>query len=108
MLFGHLITYSLLTKLQKKIYYDDSHSNFYLYGRGFLGIGVTYTWYEGIISINLGDAVSIVLLCPVFVVLLAGLFLGEKVKWREMTAALLGFIGVTFITKPPMLLSFLG
>ena len=37
---------------------------------------------------------------PIYVTLLAALFLGEKVGWRRWTAVLVGFVGVLIALQP--------
>ena len=105
--FGYLITYFTLNGKGSKIYYDDYHNNYYLYARAISGYFCAVTWFEGIVAIPLGDAISIILMSPIFVVLM-GVFIGEKIGCKEISASLMGFIGVLFITKPPFIMSFFG
>jgi drug/metabolite transporter (DMT)-like permease len=57
-------------------------------------------FYWAVIYLPLADTVAFYLASPIFVTLMAVLFLGEKVGWRRWTAILVGFIGVLIAINP--------
>ena len=57
-------------------------------------------YYLSIASLPLATAVAINFSAPLFVVLLARPFLGERVSWRRWFAVCLGFLGVLVMVKP--------
>jgi drug/metabolite transporter (DMT)-like permease len=61
---------------------------------------VTLSLYWAIQTVSLADATAIVFFAPVLVTLLAGIFLGEQVRWVEWFALGVGFIGVLLVLRP--------
>lgn len=57
-------------------------------------------FYWAVIYLPLADTVAFYLACPIFVTLIASLFLKEQVGWRRWLAVLLGFIGVLIAVNP--------
>ena len=92
---------------KKKIYYDDYHNNYYLYARGILGYFSCIFWYNGMVMLPLGDAVSITMMMP-FMVIMMSPVIGEKITFNKLKKALVGFAGLLFIVKPPFLMSLFG
>ncbi|MGI9438008.1 MAG: DMT family transporter [Geminicoccaceae bacterium] len=71
-----------------------------LIGRGLAGtIGMTAGFYA-IIHMPLADATAIVFTTPLFVILLAGLVLGESIGTHHWIAAAIGFSGVVVLVQP--------
>lgn len=72
----------------------------YLSYRGILGfLGVVFYFYA-IGNLPLADAVVLNQLNPFFVVILASIFLGEKIKKLQIPAIILALIGILFISQP--------
>lgn len=57
-------------------------------------------FYWAVIYLPLADTVAFYLAGPIFVTLLAVMFLGEKVGWRRWLAVLVGFVGVLVAVNP--------
>lgn len=72
----------------------------YLSYRALLGfLGVVFYFYA-ITYLPLADAVVLNQMNPFFVIILAALFLREKIKKLQIPAIILALIGVVFISKP--------
>ena len=82
--------------------------------RGFVGFMGNLCFFFALVHIPLGDTVTIQFSRPLFMIVLAALFLGEAVGIRRGAATLVGFAGILMITKPfgagfdPWALSALG
>lgn len=62
---------------------------------------VSYTaYYMAFPAMPLADAVALYFTVPLFVIALAGPFLGEHSGWRVWAAVLLGFMGVMVMLQP--------
>ncbi len=73
---------------------------FLLLGRGIAGaVGMTAGFYA-VVHMPLADATAITFTAPLFVVLLAGVFLGEAVDASRWFATIMGFIGVVLLLQP--------
>jgi drug/metabolite transporter (DMT)-like permease len=68
--------------------------------RGALGITSLAAFYISLAGMKMPDAVAFNFATPLFVLVLAVLFLGEKVGWRRWSATLVGFIGVVVMVRP--------
>jgi drug/metabolite transporter (DMT)-like permease len=82
-------------------------TSFFLTGRPWLhvarsviGVGGTFCGFYAITHLPLATATAISFTRPLFLVVLALLFLGEAVHWRRWTATALGFIGVLIVLRP--------
>jgi len=72
----------------------------YLSYRAILGfLGVVFYFYA-IGNLPLADAVILNQLNPFFVIILAAMFLGEKIKKLQIPAIILALVGVVFIAQP--------
>jgi drug/metabolite transporter (DMT)-like permease len=69
-------------------------------GRCLIGIISMMCGFWAIVHLPLAEAVTISYSTPLFVTILAVLFLGEVVKMRRWTAVLAGFVGVLIIMQP--------
>lgn len=69
-------------------------------GRCLIGILSMLCGFWAIVHLPLAKAVTISYSTPLFVTILAVLFLGEVVRLRRWTAVALGFIGVLVIMRP--------
>lgn len=65
-----------------------------------LATAETICFYAAVSVLPLADAVTYYLAGPIYVTLIAALFLGEKVGWRRWTAVLVGFGGVILALQP--------
>ncbi len=63
------------------------------------GIGQAAVYY-GVIHLYLADATAVAFTRPLFLTLLAVLFLGEIVGWRRWSATAFGFAGVLVMVRP--------
>ncbi len=68
--------------------------------RGLCLLGVTFGIYLAIRHVPLGDATAILFLAPVLVTLLAGHWLGERVRPLHWLALGLGLAGVLLVIRP--------
>src|SRR4029078_9115127 len=68
--------------------------------RALLGGLETGMFYLVVRYLPLADAMTFYLAGPIYVTLLAAMFLGEKVGWRRWTAVLVGFAGVVIALQP--------
>ena len=73
--------------------------------RGFCGIFCCWFWFLGILFLPLGDALTISMISPAIAILLAFIFLREKITKIQLSCILVGFLGIIFIAKPPMIFS---
>jgi drug/metabolite transporter (DMT)-like permease len=69
-------------------------------GRGILGgIGQICVYYA-LAYLPLAVVIAITFTRPLFLVVLAVLFLGEIVRWRRWSAIIIGFVGVLIVARP--------
>lgn len=71
-----------------------------LFLRAALGTGAMFTFFTGLRSLPLAEAMAIAFVAPLFVTALSGPLLGEQVGLRRWGAVIVGFIGVLVITRP--------
>ncbi len=96
--FGFLFTAPLFFKHGSAILKTDK---LHLYiGRCMIGIISMMCGFWAIVHLPLAEAVAISYSTPLFVTILAVLFLGEVVGMRRWSAVLAGFIGVLIIMQP--------
>ncbi|MDE0172403.1 MAG: DMT family transporter [Defluviicoccus sp.] len=63
------------------------------------GVGQAAVYY-GVIHLYLADATAVAFTRPLFLTMLAVLFLGEVVGWRRWAATVFGFAGVLVMVRP--------
>jgi len=68
--------------------------------RGLAGVSGMFCGMYAITHLPLADATAISFAKPLFAVLLAAAFLGERVGWRRWTATAIGFAGVAIVVRP--------
>ena len=68
--------------------------------RGVLMAMVTVLFVLALESMHVADAMAIFFVEPMFLTLLSGLILREKVGWRRYAACAVGFIGALFVIQP--------
>lgn len=59
-----------------------------------------YCWFLGISLLPLAEVFALEFTVPIWVLLIAAIFLGEKITLRKIIALILGLIGVLVIVKP--------
>jgi len=68
--------------------------------RALTGVTAMFCGFYSITHLPLADATAISFAKPLFMILLAVLFLGETVRWRRWTATAVGFVGVLIMINP--------
>lgn len=68
--------------------------------RALVGVGGLFCGFYAVTHMPLADATAISFTKPLFMIVLAVLFLGEQVRWRRWTATAVGFAGVLIIMRP--------
>ena len=68
--------------------------------RAILGAAETGIFYAAVRYLPLADAMTFYLAGPIYVTILAAVFLREQVGWRRWTAVLVGFAGVVIALGP--------
>lgn len=68
--------------------------------RGLLLTGFTFFFFTGLRYLPQAEATSINFLTPLFVMVLAGPLLGERVTWIRWLGVALGFVGMLIIVRP--------
>ncbi len=68
--------------------------------RGLLGVTAMFCGFYAITHLQLADAVAFTFTKPLFLIVLAVLFLNEKVRVRRWTATVIGFIGALVMLRP--------
>ena len=59
-------------------------------------------WFAALTMIPLAQVFALEFTSPIWVILLAPIFLGEKLTGRRMLVALIGFIGILIVARPDM------
>ncbi|MDX1654665.1 MAG: DMT family transporter [Candidatus Competibacteraceae bacterium] len=70
--------------------------------RGTIGAGGMMCGFYSLTHLPLAEATTYGFTKPLFLVLLAALFLGERVRTRRLSATLVGFVGVVVMMGPGM------
>lgn len=68
--------------------------------RGLVGVTAMACMFYGLATLPLADVTAISFGVPMFLIILAVLFLGERVRWRRWTATAVGFLGVIVMLRP--------
>ena len=68
--------------------------------RALIGVCAMGCMFYGLSHMALADVTAIGFGLPLFLIVMAVLFLGEKVRWRRWTATVVGFIGVLIMLRP--------
>ncbi|SLN12270.1 DMT family transporter [Oceanibacterium hippocampi] len=68
--------------------------------RGVLGLTGMSCLFYSLTQLPLADATALTFTKPLFLIVLAVLFLGEAVNWRRWSATAVGFLGVLIIMRP--------
>ena len=65
-----------------------------------LGLGAMALSFQALTTLPLAGAISLFFTKPLFMIVLATLFLGERVPWRRSLATVTGFAGVLVMMRP--------
>ncbi|CAN5451218.1 DMT family transporter [soil metagenome] len=68
--------------------------------RNFIHYAAQYAWFSALALIAMGQVVAIEFTMPMWIAILAALFLGERLTGPRIFAVILGFAGILFIVKP--------
>ncbi|SDF55357.1 DMT family transporter [Thalassobaculum litoreum] len=68
--------------------------------RSLTGLVAMFCGFYAITHLPLADATAITFAKPLFMIILAVLFLGEVVRWRRWSATIIGFLGVLIMINP--------
>ncbi len=68
--------------------------------RAALGLASMFAIFTALTKLPLATAVSFFFAKPLFMIVLAALFLGEAVRWRRSVATAVGFCGVLVMLRP--------
>ena len=68
--------------------------------RSLIGFLTFICFFTAVSLMPLADVIAIVFASPLFVTLLSGPLLGERVGWRRWAAVLVGFVGVLIMVGP--------
>ncbi|MCV3207638.1 DMT family transporter [Mesorhizobium sp. YC-39] len=71
-----------------------------LTARAFIQFSSYTVYYLAIAALPLADAVALYFMAPLFIMALAGPYLGEHVSWRTLTTVLVGLLGVLVMVRP--------
>ena len=76
-------------------------ANFWgLFARGLILLFSYTAYYMAFPALPLAEAIALFFVSPIFVTLLAGPLLGERVSLKSWLAVAVGFVGVMFIVQP--------
>jgi len=68
--------------------------------RAFIQFSSYTSYYLAIAALPLADAVALYFMAPLFIMLLAGPYLGERVSWQTLATVLIGLVGVIVMLRP--------
>jgi drug/metabolite transporter (DMT)-like permease len=68
--------------------------------RALVGVTGMFCGFYAVTHLPLADATAISFTKPLFMIVLAVIFLGEQVRWRRWSATIVGFLGVLIIMRP--------
>lgn len=68
--------------------------------RGIVGGGAVICGFYALTIMPLADFMALTFTTPLFMILLAVLLLGERVRWRRWSATAVGFLGVLIMVRP--------
>ncbi|CAN7311821.1 DMT family transporter [Mesorhizobium sp. LjRoot246] len=68
--------------------------------RAFIQFTSYTVYYLAIAALPLADAVALYFMAPLFIMVLAGPYLGERVSWRTLATVLIGLLGVLVMLRP--------
>ncbi len=101
--FRNLITVPLaffVARHRKESLFGKKSSQKLLMARSVLGVISLFAYFYSIAHLQLADSAMLNKTFPFFLLIFAGLFLGEKIKKRQTFFVVLAFVGVLFVLKP--------
>ncbi len=69
-------------------------------GRSALNFAGMTLWFQAIVAMPLAEATALHFTLPLYTVILAALFLRERVGWRRWAATAVGFLGALIVLRP--------
>lgn len=97
-LFGLLILLPLIFKLGVSTLKTDNIKWHFL--RSLSGVTAMYCFFYALSELPLADAMLLKISAPLFIPIIAFLWLSEHVSLRAIMAIMIGFLGVVFVIKP--------
>ena len=97
-LFGTLFVLPLIGRQKFAALRSKRHAGHFW--RAALGTVSMVIGFYALTHLTLAAVTSISFTTPLFVIVVAVLFLGEKVRWRRWTATAVGFLGVLVMMRP--------
>jgi drug/metabolite transporter (DMT)-like permease len=85
--------------------FDWGENKLFLVLRGVAGFSALTCFYYALTELPLADAMLIHFINPVFVAVLAAIFLGEALEWDVLVSMFLSLAGIVFIMEPAFLFS---
>jgi drug/metabolite transporter (DMT)-like permease len=70
------------------------------FSRAFIGTVSMVCGFYAAAHLPIADSTSIGFSAPLFITMIAALFMGETVRWRRWTATIIGFLGVLIMVRP--------
>ena len=71
-----------------------------LTARAFMQFSSYTIYYLAIAALPLADAVALYFMAPLFIMAMAGPYLGERVSWQTLATVLIGMLGVLVMLRP--------
>lgn len=68
--------------------------------RNIFHFGGQYGWFLGIGLLPLAEVFALEFTVPIWTLIIATLFLGEKITWMKLISVFLGILGVLIIVRP--------
>jgi drug/metabolite transporter (DMT)-like permease len=103
-----VVTLALSAWGVRKLAAPWGHNKRLLLVRGFVGFCGLNCYYYSLTTLPLADATAIQYMNPVITAVLAGVFLGEGLRGREIVLALLALVGAVLISRPSFLFASLA
>jgi drug/metabolite transporter (DMT)-like permease len=97
-LFGTVLV--LPVAMRRLRFHELSHNLGLHAGRAIAGVTSLICTFYAFTAMPLADATAIMFTMPIFMIVLAVVFLGESAGWWHTTATLIGFIGVVIVVRP--------
>jgi len=97
-LFGLLILLPLIFKLGIKTLKSDNLKWHFL--RSLSGVSAMYCFFYALSELPLADAMLLKISAPLFIPVIALIWLSEHISLRAITAIMIGFLGVILVIKP--------
>ena len=79
--------------------FATTHLRMHLFRALLTGLSMM-AFYYSFANLPLADATAMIFTMPLFLIILAAIFLDERVRWRRTTATMVGFLGVLIVAQP--------